>query len=999
MRRLLLLLAPACFCLGGASAPSSYAFARHRGSASQRDAHVADAALAAAAAAAGDATATRLRVERLAASVAIDTARPRFSWALAHPRRAEAQTAYRIVVARAADGAVAWDSGKVGGAATLNVAYNGSAALLPDTDFVWTVTSWDSEGLASAPASAAFSTALFADADWRGAQYVSSAANGSLNTYRAEFSVPGSGAPAAAVARARLYLLGLGYAKALINGELADDHELGSFTTFERRALYLAVDVTALVRTGCNALGVMVGHGWFAQPSVNVGPRQFRALLSVTTADGATSFFASTVSGEGEGGAGGGGASALTFAATAGPVTADDIYVGETYDGRVAASLSGWARCGYSPAPGVAWAASVAPAVTPATLGSVLGAHRTWVRTDREYAAGLISQPLPGVFVLDFEQHMAMQVTLRVSGCPAGTVITMQHAEMLFPNGSVHNQVAVRAPMVGTYICAGDSAAAEEVYDTLFTYYGARFVQISGLPGGVPGERTLTARFVHSDVPQSGDFSCSSALLNAITHATRASVLSNFMDVPTDCPSRERRSWLGDAQSAADTAMLLIDGGDVFAKWLGDLGDTQDLNRDTLGMQGALPDCSPFYNHGHVEADPGWGIALFSVADAFVSLFDDAELEAALFPRLRSYAEHWVALAANASGHLPVAWWGDWANYEKNNYRPAEWSDFFFCVALAKTLAFAQRLGLEPDVARYSQLLADARSLYLRTYYNATSACYSDCGYVPQLLGLALGLQPEGGAEELRVWASAVQWWAPGGAHALWPGHFGGGIVARKLVMPLLDRFGMKAQGLAFQLQTDAPSIGAWVAEGATSLWESLHMTATNSTGVGSYNHQMFASAGAFSFSSYAGIGRAEGSRSWRSIVIKPPAPAEGVNLSWAAASIDTPMGLVATLWTSQSESEGGGRGGGGGAPVFALNATLPANGVSEIWVPTVIAPSSAELTVAEGGIAVWKSGAFQPGAVAGLFGAAADSAGPFIVFRAGSGAYAFEVFVQRDEA
>jgi hypothetical protein len=107
----------------------------------------------------------------------------------------------------------------------------------------------------------------------------------------------------------------------------------------------------------------------------------------------------------------------------------------------------------------------------------------------------------------------------------------------------------------------------------------------------------------------------------------------------------------------------------------------------------------------------------------------------------------------------------------------------------------------------------------------------------------------------------------------------------------------------------------------------------------------------------------------------------------------------VATLWTSQSESEGGGRGDGGGAPVFALNATLPANGVSEIWVPTVIAPSSAELTVAEGGIAVWKSGAFQPGAVAGLFGAAADSAGPFIVFRAGSGAYAFEVFVQRNEA
>ena len=646
---------------GAAAQPvvESVPFGGHRGAASQRDAHLADAAAAAASASVGDAPASRRRVERLASPVAIDTARPRFSWALQHPRRAEAQTAYRLVVARSEDGAVEWDSGRVASASTLNVAYNGSEPLPPDTDFVWSVTFWDAEGTASAPASAAFSTALFADADWRGAQYVSSAGNGSLNTYRAEFAVPEAGG---AVTRARLYVLGLGYAKTWLNGELTDDHELGTFTTFERRALYLAADVTALVRPGCNALGVMVGHGWFAQPSVNVGPRQFRALLSVTTADGATAFFASTVAGGSGGGGGGGGdiapaASNLSFAATAGPVTFDDIYVGETFDARIAAALAGWARCGYTPAPGVEWSAPAAPAVSPATLGSALGAHRSWVRTDREYA-GTVSQPLPGVFVVDFVQTMAMQVTLRVADCAAGTVITMQHAELLYQNGTVHNQVAVRSPMVGTYICAG--GAAEEVYQTLFTYYGARYVQIAGLPGGVPGERTLTARFVHSDVPLSGAFSSSSGLLNAITHATRASVLSNWMDVPTDCPQRERRAWLGDAQCAFETAALLLDGGDLYSKWLRDLGDTQDLNADTLGADGALPDCAPYYNHGHLEADPGWGSAFFLVADSFVALFDDAELEAALYPRLRRYAEHWVALAANSStGLLPVAWWGE----------------------------------------------------------------------------------------------------------------------------------------------------------------------------------------------------------------------------------------------------------------------------------------------------------------------------------------------------
>ena len=151
-------------------------------------------------------------------------------------------------------------------------------------------------------------------------------------------------------------------------------------------------------------------------------------------------------------------------------------------------------------------------------------------------------------------------------------------------------------------------------------------------------------------------------------------------------------------------------------------------------------------------------------------------------------------------------------------------------------LAFAQRLGEVADAARYAGLLAGARALYLHTFYNASTACFADCGYVSQIFGLTLGLQARGSAEELRVWENAVKWWAPGGA-APWPGHFGGGILSRKLVMPLLERFGRKADGLAFQLQVDEPSVGFWITQGGTTLWESLHMSATNSTGVGSYNH------------------------------------------------------------------------------------------------------------------------------------------------------------------
>jgi alpha-L-rhamnosidase len=280
-----------------------------------------------------------LRVEYLATPLTIDVATPRFSYALVHSARAQAQTAYRLVVTTAA-GAPVWNSGVVASNNTLNIAYGGPA-LASDADYVWSVIWTDASGATAPAATSTFSTALYDAAAWRGATWVSSAPNGSLNTYRAEFSLP------AAPARARLYMHGLGYAKTWLNDASTDDHELGTFTTFQQRTLYDVIDVTGLLKPGCNAIGVMLGHGWFAQPRVHAGDRQFRLLLSVTDAGGATTYFASSNAPGAPG--------ALVFAAAAGPVTADDIYEGESYDGRVAAALAGWAACGFKPA--APWAA------------------------------------------------------------------------------------------------------------------------------------------------------------------------------------------------------------------------------------------------------------------------------------------------------------------------------------------------------------------------------------------------------------------------------------------------------------------------------------------------------------------------------------------------------------------------------------------------------------------------------------------------------------------
>ena len=465
---LLSLVAAATLGLSAALPGKSTLFTNHYGSPSQRDAHLRD-ATALNLVAAGVATATRLRVEYLANPLSIDVASPKFSWALSHPNRGELQTAYQIVV-KTASAATVWDSGKVASNKTLNVVFGGSAMLASDSDYVWTVTFWDSLDTPSAPASASFSTALYNEAAWQGASWISSANSGANNTYRTQFTVGAS-----AVIRARLYISAMGYGKTWINGRLTDDHELGQFTTFEQRVLYDVVDVTPFVDSGCNALGVMLGAGWWSEPSVNSGVRQFRLLLSVSTADGNTQYYPSAV---GSGSpvdssarsiAAVGGVSPLSFVATSGPVTSDNIYAGETYDGRIEAALGRWLYCGYTPT--VPWAPAVQPAKTPTTLGSVISAHNVWIRTDREYT-GIITQPGQNVYVYNFVQNMAAQVTLRVDDCPAGTVIKMSHSEILYPNGSVHNHYMPGAAMTGVYICAGTGGT--ETYSTMFVYYGSQ---------------------------------------------------------------------------------------------------------------------------------------------------------------------------------------------------------------------------------------------------------------------------------------------------------------------------------------------------------------------------------------------------------------------------------------------------------------------------------------------------------------------------------------------
>lgn len=327
-----------------------------------------------------------MRVEYLEAPLGLDEPVPRMSWAPISAERGAVMASFRIVVA--SGGATVWDSGVVASNSSINVAYGGPPPSA-DTDYTWTLTWSDNSGASAPPATAPFSTGLLATADWKGAAFVMGAAGADNNMLRAEFTVPGT----AQVTRARLYIQGLGYYKSWLNGEPTDAHELGSFTTFQKRVNYDAWDVAALLRPGCNAIGVMLGAGWYAEPSVNVGPRSLIALLSVTQSDGTKSYFASGLAP---------GAGALVFTSTVGPVTSDNIYNGENYDARL--EQPGFAACAFTPpAP---WLPAIA-APDPRAKGAVLSwqSPASAPMRDRDYSVVAITTPADGIYVVDFGQN------------------------------------------------------------------------------------------------------------------------------------------------------------------------------------------------------------------------------------------------------------------------------------------------------------------------------------------------------------------------------------------------------------------------------------------------------------------------------------------------------------------------------------------------------------------------------------------------------------------
>ncbi|MGC8669141.1 MAG: glycoside hydrolase family 78 protein [Chthonomonadales bacterium] len=684
------------------------------------------------------------------------------------------------------------------------------------------------------------------------------------------------------VRRALLAICGLGYFEAHINGRKVGDHVLDpAFTAYDHRCLYVVLDATHLLRPGRNAIGVMLGNGFYNQAARDAwdfqkapwrGAPRLLAQLHIQYRDGSAS---DVVTDD-------------TWHASSGPIVRDGTRNGELYDARL--EKPGWDLPGYADAswPRAARVEQPAP-VLQAQMAPPIKVMAT-IRPVR------ITQPKPGVFIVDMGQTFAGWARIRVHG-PSGTRVTLRYGERLNEAGLLEQaQIAglvYEGPFqTDTYILKGQGT---ETWETHFAYHGYRYVEVTGFPGDLsPG--SIVGRVVHTSFSPAGAFTCSSDLLNAIQRLTLWSYRSNFVGIPTDCPHREKNGWTGDAQLACEQAQYNWQNTAGYEKWMFDFDDA-------LHADGDLPGIVPSTGWGY-GIGPAWDSAYILIPWYLYLYQGDTRVLQQHYAGMKKYLDY---LMTRAHGYIVDYGLGDWVPY-KTDTPVAVTSTAYAYVDCSLMARIAQLLGRGEDVQKYTVLAQQIRDAFNRRFIQPDGSVANN-SQTALSCALYQGLAPDEVAPLIaRKLAADIEAKAD---------HLDTGILGAKYVFHMLSRYGLHDLACRVAEQTTEPSYGNWVERGATTLWEDW-------SGAASLDHIMFGDISAWFYQTLAGINPDPQQPGFRHFFIRPM---PGADLTWVRAWHASPFGVIESAWRTAGST-------------FTLRVTVPPDTTATVTIPGAEAAS-----------------------------------------------------------
>ncbi len=733
----------------------------------------------------------------------------------------------------------------------------------------------------------------------------------------------------AAVKHATAYVTGLGLYELSINGKrVSEEYFTPGWTQYNKRVQYRAYDVTTLLTKGANAIGAVLGNGWWsggmAAGTSNYSPADLRLLLQleIDYADGRHD----TVVTDG------------TWKLHDSPIVEDTFYHGETYDARL--EMPGWDKAGFDDKD---WQTA---SIYDAPLTTLFAQRGPAIREVAEFAPVAVTQPAKGVYVYDFGQNCSGVCRLKVRG-PSGTRVQTRFAEVPKPDGNIYTENYRSARATDAYLLRG---GGEEVWQPRFTYRGFRYAELTGFPGE-PTKDALTSVAINSAPPVIGDFKCSDDLLNRVWRNILWGQRSNMESVPTDCPQRdERLGWTGDAEAFAPTACWNMDMAGFFEKWVRDLADSQ-------APDGAVPDVAPTPSPN--AGAPAWADAIVIVPWTLYNFYGDTGVIEDNYNAMVAWVEYMHRRTPN--NLCDREGYGDWVAPVGSPSRPIGAAYYYWSTRLLGRMAAA--IGKQDDARKYGSLADEIADAFNNAYLDKKTSNYPGGTQTANLMPLAFGIVPDDRraavAENIAKDAKSRDY------------HLSTGFLGTAQILPMLTELGWHDVAGRVAIQRTYPSWGYMVDKGATTIWE-LWNSDTAGPGMNSRNHFALGSVGEWYYEALAGLHTDPRAPGFQRILVRP---APCADVTWAEAGFHSVYGPVRSAWRIAKGD-------------FVLRLTVPANTTAEVSVPM----GQGARVLEGGRPVEKAPGVKSAGLTRTPFGAEGGGTRPIAVLLVGSGAYEFTV-------
>ncbi|HPT21684.1 MAG TPA: family 78 glycoside hydrolase catalytic domain [Bacteroidales bacterium] len=833
-----------------------------------------------------------LRCDYLVTPIGVDAGSPRLTWLINDERYGAKQNAYRIIVGtdsmEVANGnGNMWDSKRIESDVML-LNYNGRD-LKPFTKYFWSVRVWDKDNVQSEPVISSFETGMMSMGNWKG-NWISDGQHlegKDINTkqapyFRKEADISGK------IKSARAYIAVGGLYELYINGQKIGDHRLDPmFTRFDRRTLYVTYDITRQLQEGKNAIGVLLGNGWYNLQSTAVwyfdrAPWRNRPVfcmdIRITYEDGSVETIVTDDS----------------WKTSLSPVIFNSIYTAEHFDARL--EQPGWNKIAFDDSK---WG-NITKRAAPSQ--NIVSQQLHPIRNVETIPAKSVNKLNDTTYVVDLGRNISGVCQFRIKG-NAGTMFRLKHGEKLYQDGHVdmsniaeHYRPADNTDPFQTdiFILGGKG---EESFMPRFNYKGFQYVEVTSNKPFTISTQNLTGYFMHSDVPPAGEINTSNSLINKIWWAANNSYLSNLFGYPTDCPHREKNGWTGDGQIAIETGLYNFDGITVYEKWLADHRDEQQPN-------GVLPAIIPTSGWGYHWANGlDWTSTIAVIPWNVYMFYGDQKLLSDCYDNIKRYVDH----VTDISPEGLTSWGlGDWVPVKSKASVELTSSVYYFVDATILSES-AMLLGKEDDRKQYKALAEKIKSAINDKYLNRETGIYGSGVQTELCVPLFWGVVPE----ELR---SRV---AGNLARRIEAdnNHIDVGLLGTKAILNALSENGYADLAYKLASQETYPSWGGWIVNGATTLHESWDVSAKSDA---SMNHIMFGEISAWFYKTLGGIKPDPEHSGFKNILLHPSF-VEG--LSNAEAKHISPFGLIISKWSRQKNT-------------IIYSVTIPANSTADLYIP-----------------------------------------------------------------